>query len=58
MFTESSKMLEVLKSRYMTGVSASCKKARPLAAPIAILSLVPHGNDKDNPVIILIINDN
>ena len=38
----------------MTGFSAPCKKARPLAAPIAILNLVPHGNDTDNPEIIII----
>uniref|UniRef100_A0A2P2R228 Uncharacterized protein n=1 Tax=Rhizophora mucronata TaxID=61149 RepID=A0A2P2R228_RHIMU len=31
----------------MTGFSASCKKASPFAAPIAIFSLVPHGNDTD-----------
>jgi hypothetical protein len=27
----------------MTGVSAPCRKARPLAAPAAILSRVDHG---------------
>jgi hypothetical protein len=47
--TESSKMLDVLKSRYMTGFSAPCKKASPLAAPIAIFILVPHGNVVDTP---------
>jgi len=33
----------------MTGVSAPCKKASPLAAPIAIFSLVPHGSDIESP---------
>jgi hypothetical protein len=47
--TELSKMLEALKSRYMTGFSAPCKKASPLAAPIAINSLIPHGNVVDIP---------
>lgn len=46
-------MFEVLKSRYITGCSAPCKKARPLAAPIAIFTLVPHGNDIDIPSIIM-----
>lgn len=43
-------MLEVLKSRYITGLSAPCKKARPFAAPMAIFNLVPHGNETDNPI--------
>jgi len=29
----------------MTGFSAPCKKESPLAAPIAIFNLVPHGSD-------------
>lgn len=49
MLTESSKMLEVLKSRYITGFSAPCKKAKPFAAPIAIFNLVAHANETDNP---------
>lgn len=49
--TESSRMLEVLKSLYMTGFSAPCRKASPLAAPIAIFNLVPHGNDIEIPAI-------
>lgn len=43
--TESSKILEVLKSRKMTGFLAACKKARPLAAPIVIFNLVAQGSD-------------
>lgn len=39
--TESSKILEVLKSRKMTGFLA----ARPLAAPIVIFNLVAQGSD-------------
>lgn len=37
--TASSRMLEALKSLYMTWDSASCRKERPLAAPIATLIL-------------------
>lgn len=51
--TESSKTLEVLKSRYMTGCSAPCKNARPLAAPIAIFTLVPQGRDIEIPTTIV-----
>lgn len=51
LLTESNRTLDVLKSRYMTGVSAPCKKARPLAAPIAIFNLVPHAKDSEIPVI-------
>lgn len=41
-------MLEVLKSRYITGLSASSwRKARPLAAPNAIFILIDHGRGKD-----------
>jgi len=36
-------MFEALKSRYITGLSASCRKVRPLAAPNAIFILVDHG---------------
>lgn len=35
----------------MTGFFASCRKARPFAAPAAIFILVDHGNDAVNPVI-------
>lgn len=38
--TESSRILEALKSRYITGGSELCKKHRPRAAPMAILTLV------------------
>lgn len=47
--TESRRIFEALKSRYITGFSAPCKKARPLAAPILIFNLVPHGNEIDIP---------
>jgi hypothetical protein len=47
--TESNKMFEALKSRYMTGFSASCRKARPFAAPRAIFILVDHGSDTEYP---------
>lgn len=43
MLTESNRMFEVLKSRYITGLSSSCRKASPLAAPNAIFILVDHG---------------
>jgi len=33
----------------MTGFFASCRKARPFAAPAAIFILVDHGNDAVNP---------
>lgn len=33
----------------MTGFSASCRKARPLAAPKAIFTLVAHVRDTENP---------
>ena len=49
--TESSKMLEALKSRYITGFSASWRKARPFAAPSAIFILVDHGSDTEYPEI-------
>lgn len=46
--TTSSKILDVLKSRYITGLFASsCRKARPLAAPSAIFTLAAHGRGKD-----------
>jgi len=35
----------------MTGFFASCRKARPFAAPAAIFILVDHGNDAVYPVI-------
>jgi len=35
----------------MTGFFASCKKARPFAAPTAIFILVDHGNDVEYPTI-------
>ncbi|GER54741.1 pyridoxal-dependent decarboxylase [Striga asiatica] len=41
---------EVLKSRYMTGLSAPCKNAKPFAAPIAIFSLVAHAREIDSPM--------
>lgn len=37
-------MLEVLKSLYITGLSALWRKARPFAAPSAIIILVDHDN--------------
>lgn len=50
--TESSKMLEDLKSLYMTGFSSPWRKARPLAASTAILILVNHGNGIECPAFI------
>ena len=38
--TPSSSIFEALKSLYMTIFSEVCKKARPRAAPISILSLM------------------
>jgi hypothetical protein len=35
-------MLDALKSRKMTGFSASCKNASPLAAPSATFILIAH----------------
>lgn len=35
----------------MTGFFASCKKARPFAAPTAIFILVDHGKDAEYPEI-------
>lgn len=49
--TESNRMLEALKSLYMTGFSAPWRKARPLAAPTAIFILDDHGSDAEYPVI-------
>lgn len=40
--TMSRRMLEVLKSRYMTGFFASWRKASPFAAPNAIFILIAH----------------
>lgn len=56
MLTESNKILEVLKSRYITGLSAPCKNASPLAAPIAIFNLFPHGRQTEIPVLITTAN--
>ena len=42
-------MFEDLKSRYITGLSASCRKARPFAAPNAIFILVDHGKVAEYP---------
>jgi len=47
--TESNKIFEDLKSRYITGLSDSWRKARPLAAPRAIFILVDHGNAAEYP---------
>lgn len=44
LITESSKIFEALKSRYMTGLSSSCRKVSPFAAPTAICNLLNHGN--------------
>lgn len=49
MLTESNKMFEALKSRYMTGFSASWRKPRPFAASRAIFILVDHGSDTEYP---------
>ena len=49
MLTESNKMFEALKSRYITGFSASWRKPRPFAAPRAIFILVDHGSDTEYP---------
>lgn len=44
-------MLDVLKSRYITGLSASwCRKASPIAAPSAIFILMGHATGCD-PVV-------
>lgn len=42
--TESSKMFDVLKSRYITGSGFPCKKASPFAAPSAIFILLDQGS--------------
>lgn len=44
-------MFEALKSRNMIGFSAPCRKARPLAAPIAIFIRVAHGSEAEIPII-------
>lgn len=49
LLTESNKIFEALKSRYMTGFSASWRKARPFAAPSAIFIRVDHGSDTEYP---------
>jgi hypothetical protein len=40
--TESRRIFEVLKSLYITGLSEPWRKAKPLAAPSAMLILVDH----------------
>jgi len=46
--TESNKILEVLKSLYMIGFSASsCRNARPFAAPSIIFILLAHERGTD-----------
>ena len=47
--TESSRIFDALKSRYMTWFSASCKNDKPLAAPIATLSLIAHDKGSAPP---------
>lgn len=47
--TESSNIFGVLKSLYITSLSASWRKASPLAAPNAIFILVDHGNVAEDP---------
>jgi hypothetical protein len=42
-------MFDALKSRYMTWFSASCKNDKPLAAPIATLSLIAHDKGSAPP---------
>jgi hypothetical protein len=42
-------MFEALKSRYITWFSASCKNDKPLAAPIATLSLIAHDKGSAPP---------
>jgi hypothetical protein len=49
MYTESRRMFDALKSRYMTWFSASCRNDKPLAAPIATLSLVPQDKGSAPP---------
>lgn len=52
--TESSKIFEALKSLYITGLSASWRNAKPLAAPNAIFILVDHGIVAEYPVCIML----
>ncbi|KAK2990148.1 hypothetical protein RJ640_008412 [Escallonia rubra] len=47
--TESNRMLEALKSLYITGFSSPWRKARPFAAPTAIFILVNHGKEIVSP---------
>lgn len=47
--TESRRMFDALKSRYITWFSASCKNDKPLAAPIATLSLIAHDKGSAPP---------
>lgn len=44
-------MFEALKSLYITGFSASWRKAKPLAAPSAIFILVDHGRETEYPAV-------
>ena len=50
LLTESNNILDVLKSRYITGFSALWRKASPLAAPRAIAILVAQDNGTDASV--------
>lgn len=45
-------MLEALKSLYITGFSSPWRKARPSAAPWAILILVNHGSEIEYPAFV------
>jgi len=48
--TESNRILEVLKSLYMIGFSASsCRNARPFAAPSIIFNLIAQVRGADRP---------
>jgi hypothetical protein len=42
-------MFDALKSRYITWFSASCKNDKPLAAPMATLSLIAHDKGSAPP---------
>jgi hypothetical protein len=48
-FTTSRRMLDALKSLYMICRSDECRKARPRAAPIAILSRRLHDRGSNAP---------
>lgn len=51
MITESNRTFEALKSLYITGFSSPWRKARPLAAPAAIFSLVNQGKAAEYPAL-------